>query len=126
MRFMDWSSDVCSSDLALIHHLAGFVSGAVGERSVLAALAWAQYLESHAHRVYQAGAACAVDGAHALLRGLRGGRPDTEFTAREVDLKNWSPTADDGEKIRQSLALLEEYDWTRWTEFRDGAPGGRT
>src|SRR3546814_13672811 len=29
--------------LALIHHLAGFGSGAVGERSVLAALAWAQY-----------------------------------------------------------------------------------
>src|SRR3546814_10824130 len=97
MRISDWSSDVCSSDL----------------------------LESHAHRVYQAGAACAVDGAHAILRGLRGGRLDHEFTAREVALKNWSPLGDDGEKIRQSLALLEEYDWIRSTGVPPGARGGR-
>jgi len=111
--------------LALIHHLAGFGTGPVGEDSVIAALAWAEYLESHAHRVYQAGAACDVDGANAILRGLRGGRLDREFTAREVTLKNWTPLGEDVEKVKSALSLLEDHGWLRSVDVPPGMRGGR-
>jgi hypothetical protein len=111
--------------LALIHHLTGFGSGPVGVESVIAALAWAKYLESHAHRVYQAGAACAVDGAQVILRNLRSGRLDPDFSGRDIYHKNWSPLGDDMEKIKQALALLEDHGWLRSIEMPTSARGGR-
>ena len=111
--------------LALIHHLTDFGTGAVGEQSVVAALCWAKYLESHAHRVYQAGAASTVDGAQTLLRNLRSGRLDPEFSGRDIYHKNWSPLSTDMEKIRQALGLLEDHGWVRSVEVPAGANGGR-
>ena len=111
--------------LALIHHLTGFGSGPVGVESVVAALAWAKYLESHAHRVYQAGAASAVDGANAIIRGLRSGRLDPQFTERDIALKNWATLGDDRERIRQSLILMEDHGWLRSVDVPPGAKGGR-
>lgn len=111
--------------LALIHHLAGFGDGPVGEESVETALGWAEYLESHAHRVYQAGAASAVDGANVILRALRGGRLDPQFSERDIALKNWATLGDDRERIRQALTLLEECDWLRSVDVPAGPQGGR-
>lgn len=79
----------------------------------MAALAWADFLESHAQRIYHAGAAGTVDGAHAIIRGLRGGKLDLPFTVRDVIRKNWSPLGEDAGKVRQALDLLEDHGWVR-------------
>ncbi len=111
--------------LALVHHLASMELGPIGVPAVSAALGWARYLESHAQRIYHAGSATAVDGAKAILRGFRRGVLESGFTAREVVHKNWSPMGDDGEKVREALALMEECNFVRAIDHQPGRKGGR-
>ena len=111
--------------LALIYHLASGTTGPVGVTAVLAALAWAEFLESHAQRIFQAGTAGAVDGAKAILRNLRSGRLEGPFTVRDITHKNWSPMGDDPNRVRQSLDLLEDHAWVRSVEVPTGPSGGR-
>lgn len=111
--------------LALIHHLASGQTGPVGELSVLSALAWADFLESHAHRIFGAGAAGAVDGAHAILRGLRSGKLEPRFSARDIHRRNWSPMGEDITKVKAALDLLEEFGWIRATDMPTTGAGGR-
>ena len=111
--------------LALIHHVVSGSTGPVGVVPVLAALAWADFLESHAHRIYHAGAAATVHGSHAIIRGLRAGKLESPFTVRDITHKNWSPMGDDPQKVRQALELIEEYQWVRSVEVTPGPSGGR-
>lgn len=111
--------------LALIHHLANDETGPVGVSAVLAALSWAEFLESHAERIYHAGAACAVDGAKAILRHLRRGALEGPFAANDIAHKNWSPLGDDRQRINDSLDLLEAKHIVRALEVVPGPNGGR-
>jgi hypothetical protein len=111
--------------LALIHHLASGMTGPVGDLAVLAALSWAEFLESHAHRIFQAGTATAVDGAKAIQRGLKRGSLEARFTVNDVAHKNWSPMGEDRTRIREALDLLEEYGWLRAIDIPASAKGGR-
>ncbi len=111
--------------LALIHHLASAKTGPVGELSVLSALAWANFLESHAHRIFGAAAAGAVDGANAIIRGLRSGKLDARFSARDIQRRNWSPMGEDSAKVKAALELLEDYQWVRTMAVPTTASGGR-
>ena len=111
--------------LALIHHLASGKTGPVGDLAVLAALSWAEFLESHAQRIYQAGSATAVDGAKAIVRGLRRGALEPRFTVNDVAHKNWSPIGEDREKIKAAIELLEDHGWLRSVSIPAGTRGGR-
>lgn len=111
--------------LALIHHLASGGTGPVGDVAVLSALAWADFLESHAQRIYHAGSVNTVDGAKAIIRGLRSGRLDKSFTVRDVTHKNWSPMGDDPVRVKEALDLLDEYGWVRSIPIPTGPSGGR-
>ena len=111
--------------LALIHHLASAQTGPVGELSVLSALAWADFLESHAHRIFGAGAAGAVDGAQAILRGLRSGKLEPRFSARDIQRRNWSPMGDDITKVKAALDLLDDHHWVRSFDVPTTTSGGR-
>lgn len=111
--------------LALIHHLASGQSGPVGDVAVLAALAWADFLESHAHRIFQAGTATAVDGAKAITRGLQRGVLESRFTVNDVAHKNWSPMSEDRSRIREALELLADHGWVQALDVPPSAKGGR-
>ena len=111
--------------LALIHHLASEETGAVGVSAVLAALSWAEFLESHAQRIYHAGSASAVDGAKAIVRHLKRGALEGPFTANEIAHKNWSPLGEDRQRITDALDLLEDRDWVRSVDALPGPNGGR-
>lgn len=111
--------------LALIHHLASGEGGPVGVSAVLAALAWADFLESHAQRIYHAGAASAVDGAKAVVRHLKRGALESPFTVNEIAHKNWSPLGEDRQRINDALDLLEDRGWLRSLEAEPGPQGGR-
>jgi putative DNA primase/helicase len=58
--------------------------------SLRRALAWVEYLASHAARAYGAGTRPATEGARALLDKMRGGRVADGFAARDVYLKGWT------------------------------------
>ena len=79
--------------LALINAVADVDEGAVTHKSLLRALAFAEYLESHANRVYGSGmegetAAAGGDTKHIRARDLRDG-----FTARDILRHGWAHLA---------------------------------
>jgi putative DNA primase/helicase len=74
--------------LALLSHLADYPEGGpVGHDALLRACAWAEYLESHARRLYAQALSPDVAAAIELDRHL-GDLPEP-FTARDVYLKGW-------------------------------------
>lgn len=111
--------------LALVHHLASGGTGPVSGGSLMAALGWASYLESHAQRIYSAGAAGAIDGAKVILRNLRNGRLQAPFTARDIQRRGWAALGSDAKKVESALDLLVEYGWLFETEVPTGPKGGR-
>lgn len=96
--------------LALINHVADGVEGPVGVASVLRALAFGEYLESHARRAYGAGGQNETIAARAILNRVRRGQLADGFSAREIWRNNWS-CLDDLERVKGGLALLVDLNW---------------
>lgn len=96
--------------LALINHVADGGVGYVGEAAILRALAFGEYLESHARRAYAAGCQNEAVAARAILARIRKGQLANGFTARELWRSNWSGL-DDLERVKGGLALLVDLDW---------------
>jgi putative DNA primase/helicase len=107
--------------LALIIHLANGHSGPVSETATVQALAWGDYLESHARRCYAAGLQSEVNAARAILARLRKGELASVFTSRDIQQKGWSSLSDKGQ-VQEGLDLLEAHDWLTVKEI---ATGGR-
>jgi putative DNA primase/helicase len=81
------------------------------------AIAWGEYLESHAQRVYHVAANPDIAAATALARKIMKGELTDGFTLREVHRHEWSGLTD------RDADLLCELDWLRWTkEETGGAP----
>ena len=110
--------------LALIHHLVAGRTGAIGVSSVLAALSWAGFLESHAVRAYSSATDIAADSARTICRRLRKGDLSSQFTRRELTRPRWSGLTDK-RVIDEALELLEEYDWICSENKATGPKGGR-
>lgn len=111
--------------LALIHHLTSKGVGSVGLASVDAAIGWAEFLESHAHRIYQSGAAGDVPGGQAILRALRKGQLAAPFRARDVVRKGWTPMGENGLRVQAAIDLLEDLHYLRGEDVTPGKKGGR-
>jgi putative DNA primase/helicase len=131
-RFMGWRSDfeprLRSGDLhpaleshlakyrklipgiALACHLADSGTGPVVDAAVQRAIAWGNYLETHARRVYGSVTAVAGDTAQAILAKIWDGSLPPGFTARDIHQKNWSRLAHHAD-VQAGLDLLVEYDW---------------
>lgn len=98
--------------LALITHLAERQRGAIGEAAVHRALAWMEYLESHARRAYASVTQAEVKSAKALLARLRSGALSSRFTLRDVYLKGWAHLSTP-DMARRATDLLVELDYLR-------------
>jgi Protein of unknown function (DUF3987) len=96
--------------LALIGHLSDEGTGSVTETALLRALAFADYLETHARRAYAAGTQGETVAAKAILARIRKGELADGFTAREIQRRGWSNLAD-REAVKSGLDLLTELDW---------------
>lgn len=103
----------------------------VDEPELLRALAWADYLRSHAERIYSAATKPETAGASALLAKIQTGKLcDTDgvmketFTPRQVAAKGWTglSTPDD---VRKSADVLADYGWLVSDVQGSGAKGGR-
>jgi Protein of unknown function (DUF3987) len=95
--------------LALIDHLTEGKTGSVGREALLRALAMAEYLETHARRIYGATNTIDIIAAGAILTHIRRGALRDEFTARDVHRPGWSKLTDQ-DHVRRGLDLLVELD----------------
>jgi hypothetical protein len=96
--------------LALINHLADNGCGPIGHGAVLQALAFVEYLETHAKRAYAASTEAETTAAKAILSKIRAGELPDNFTAREIYRNEWSNLSD-REAVKAGLELLVDLDW---------------
>lgn len=96
----------------------------VSETSLLRALAWADFLKSHAARAYAAGTRPATDGAKALLGKIQARVVTDGFRPAEVYLKGWSHLSTP-ESVHAATRMLCDLYYLRPVEKRQGDTGGR-
>lgn len=108
--------------LALILHLANNGTGQVSERATLQALAWAEYLETHARRAYSSVSAPEISTAKAIIHRIRKGDLPREFPSWKVWRNNWAMLSD-RELVADALRLLTDLGWLAATTYSD--TGGR-
>ncbi|MBA2883090.1 hypothetical protein HNR65_003447 [Desulfosalsimonas propionicica] len=108
--------------IALINHLADNGTGPVSEQATLQALAWGEYLETHAQRAYGSVSQPEITVATAILGRIKKGDLKTPFTKWEVWRPGWAKLTDK-DQVKEALTLLEAYGWI----FRERieATGGR-
>ncbi|RYX81119.1 DUF3987 domain-containing protein [bacterium] len=102
--------------LALIFYLIGVVDGtkepgAVDEEACAMAVAWCEYLEGHARRIYGAAMDPATESAETLGARLIDRLP-APFTARDVQRRGWTGLTE-REEVERALLRLEERGWIR-------------
>jgi hypothetical protein len=110
--------------LALIDHLAEGKRGGVGREALLRALAMAEYLETHARRIYGATDTVDIIAAEAILLHIRRGALKDGFTARDVHRPGWSKLTDQ-DHVRRGLDLLVELDHVAADVTGNPGCGGR-
>lgn len=119
--------------LALIFALvdtpdSGYV---IHKRELLRALAWADYLRTHAERLYAAAVVPETTGAKQLLDKIKAGKLcDIDgvlldaFTPRLVAVKHWAGLSTP-DSVRKAAVLLADYGWLVREAVPTGAAGGR-
>lgn len=99
--------------LALIFALVdGQEGNAVGKAHIVRALAWSEYLRSHAERLYSAAVMPETGAARTLLAKIRSGALGASFTTREASRRHWSGLTT-SDAVRNAAELLVDYEWLR-------------
>lgn len=96
--------------LALIIHLAAGDTGPVSGDATLQALAFVEYLETHALRVYASAGAPEIAAAKAIIKRIGNGDLGREFSPRDVWRPGWAHLGD-RETASAALRLLIDLDW---------------
>lgn len=110
--------------LALINHLCEGGSGAVNETALLRAIAFSEYLESHARRIYSYATRPDIDAAKTLLKKLSTGKLPTPFKVRDIYRAGWTGLETPA-KAQGAISLLQEYRHLAEEEIPSGGTGGR-
>jgi putative DNA primase/helicase len=99
---------------ALVLHLAGYGQGPVSLAALEKAIRWADYLKSHAMRIYNSGPVAAVAAANTILQKIKSGDLKDGFTKREIVRKCWAGL---GKEITgDALDMLEDHNWLQKIE----------
>ena len=103
----------------------------VGEDELMRALAWGDYLRSHANRLYSAAVMPETTDATTLLAKIRGGKLSDangvileNFTPRQIAVKGWSGLGTP-EAVRKAADLLTDYGWLHRELIQSGDAIGR-
>ena len=119
--------------LALIFALVDTpeANGVIHENELVRALAWGDYLRSHAERLYSAATTPETGAAQKLLTKLKAGKLvdgdgmiSSAFTPRQIAVKCWAGL-DTPDAARKAADLLVDFDWLRRESKPTGASGGR-
>jgi putative DNA primase/helicase len=108
--------------LALLIHLAEDRVGPVPLAALERAIGWAQYLESHARRIYSQGIDGAAAGGRALAEKIWSGKLSDGFVLRDVYRPRWSRLTGKLEALNAASYLID-LDWlSPVTVATGGAP----
>jgi phage/plasmid primase-like uncharacterized protein len=114
------------SALALIFHLVDCTSsgsyGPIRVQSAQRAVAWCEFLESHARRCYGLLADDGLRSAQALADKLRQSKLSNGFTARDVRRNQWRYLTKD-EAVQAALNWLEDEGWLQAYKVGGSGPG---
>jgi putative DNA primase/helicase len=110
--------------LALINHIADSGDGPVTQKSLLRALAFATYLESHARRVYGSTSESELAAARAILKHVQNGDLQDGFTARDIHQRGWAHLTE-REHVGAGLDLLVDLYYLAEIARNIGPKGGR-
>jgi putative DNA primase/helicase len=110
--------------LALMLHLADGGRGPVSLAATLRALAWSEYLASHALRCYGATVAGEVQAARRIMKRIRACELSDEFKARDIYRAQWSELTD-RDAVKAGLDLLVSHNYLRESEQLAKTVGGR-
>jgi putative DNA primase/helicase len=86
--------------------------GVIGETELIRALAWGEYLRSHANRLYSAAVMPETAGAASLLKKIKAGALGAEFTPRHAAQKCWAGL-NTPDAVRKAADVLADFDWLR-------------
>lgn len=98
--------------------------GAVGVDEALQAIAWCEYLETHARRVYACAASPSIERANALLKRIKRGDVRDKASVRDIYIHGWE-RLQTIEEAEDALQTLEPYGWIRVEKQPAGPQGGR-
>ena len=105
--------------------------GVIGERELIRALSWGDYLRTHANRLYAAAVMPETTDAVALLSKIKGkkladrdGVVLDSFTPRQIAVKGWAGLGTP-DAVRKAADLLADFDYLRRDVVQAGAAGGR-
>lgn len=96
--------------LALLNHLADGGTGPVSNTAMLKALAWGDYLETHARRAYGSITQPEIGAAKAILRKIEQGHLNSPFSSKDVWRPGWSGLSD-RRLVGDALCALVDYGW---------------
>lgn len=105
--------------LALICHLADGGNGPVSEHATLRALAWSEYLETHAVRAYGSVTMPEAAAAKAIIHRLRKGDLKQKFAGWNVWRPGWAGLSD-RQLVNDALQLLVDLDWLSCSKHETG------
>lgn len=114
--------------LALIDHLVGMASGRISpgqnvqQNSLNQALAYAEYLETHARRVYAITTNRKGRAAQLLSKKLQKGDLQDGFSTRDIERKGWSGLTDSME-VKGACKELEHANWIHCNSQPKRTPG---
>lgn len=105
--------------------------GVIHERELIRALAWGDYLRSHAERIYAAALIPETAGAKQLLDKIKAGKLcDSDgvilesFESWKVSVKHWAGLGTT-DAVRKAADLLADHGWLAREVIPGGAKGGR-
>ncbi len=108
--------------LALILHRTESPDGPVELAALERAIGWAEYLETHARRIYAPALSPDLDAARTLLGHLKRGDLGSAFALRDVYNRGWSALGTRDEAAA-AVGVLEDYGWlSSITEDTAGRP----
>lgn len=101
--------------LALIFHCLDCANsqlnnGKIKSHTVSMAIQWADYLFSHAERIYNGLGNPIDNGAIQLSKNIKRGKLESPFSARDVYRKNWH-LLNSKKKAQRAIDLLVEFGW---------------
>jgi hypothetical protein len=110
--------------LALINHIADSGDGPVTQTSLLRALSFVTYLESHARRVYGSTSESELAAARSILKRIQNGDLQDGFTARDIHQRGWAHLTERGH-VGAGLDLLVDLYYLAEIVPGIGPKGGR-
>jgi len=105
--------------VALLIHLAEGHRNPIGVPALERACAWAEYLESHARRIYSRGLAPDYAAARALAAKILKGDLPREFALRDVYRPQWTALTT-REEAAKAVEVLVDLHWLREVKEETG------